>query len=163
MRMRERPRIGVMGPGKCTEKIWDFAYRVGQEIGRRGGILICGGRGGVMEAAAKGAQESGALTVGILPGAQSAEANAYIDLPIVTDMGNARNAINVLSSQVIIAIEGGYGTLSEIGLAFKVGTPVIGLETWKLTPPAGSPVSSVLEAATPEEAVSLAFSLASKI
>jgi uncharacterized protein (TIGR00725 family) len=157
MESRRKIRIGVMGPAQCTEHGWDLAFRVGQGIGKYGAILVCGGRGGVMEAAARGASESGALTVGILPGSQAEDANPYIDLPIVTGMGNARNAVNVLTSQAIIAIHGGYGTLSEIGLALKCGTPVIGLETWALVRPEGIPDSGILAAHTPEEAVVLAL------
>lgn len=115
-----------------------------------------------MEAAARGAREAGALTVGILPGSGPDEANPYIDLPIVTDLGNARNAVNVLTAQAIIAIHGGYGTLSEIGLALKVGTPVVGLETWSIMPPEGNQPSGIVIARTPEDAVALAFDLARK-
>jgi hypothetical protein len=132
---------------------------VGLHIGRQGGILICGGLGGVMEAAAAGAREAGGITVGILPGARASEVNPYIDIPIITGMGNARNVINVLTSQVIIAIHGAYGTLSEIALALKCGTPVVGLETWKLTPPEGGSAPDIAMASTPEEAVTVALSL----
>jgi uncharacterized protein (TIGR00725 family) len=151
-----------MGPGQCSEHGLDLAYQVGREIGRRGGILICGGRSGVMEAAAQGARETGAVTVGILPGRDAADANSYIDLPIVTDLGNARNVINVLTAQVIIAIQGGYGTLSEIGLALKVGTPVVGLETWNLQSPDGNLQTGIVAAETPEQAVTLAWTLLRK-
>ena len=159
MEYRRKTRIGVMGPGECTQPVWNLAFEVGQEIGRRGGILICGGRGGVMEAAAQGARVAGALTVGILPGTGPEEANPYIDLPIVTDLGNARNVVNVMTAQAIIAIHGGYGTLSEIGLALKVGTPVVGLETWSIIPPGENAPSGILVARTPAEAVALAFDL----
>jgi uncharacterized protein (TIGR00725 family) len=148
-----------MGPSVCPPRLWDLAQRVGEGIARRGGILICGGGPGVMEAAAKGAREAGAMTVGILPGAKASEANPYIDLPIVTDLGNARNVINVLTSEVIIAVGGAAGTLSEIALALKCGTPVVGLETWGLIPPEGQAPPAIHVAQTPEEAVDLAFRL----
>jgi len=112
-----------------------------------------------MEAAAKGAKDAGGVTVGILPGNSAEQANAYIDIPVITDLGNARNVINVLTSQVIIAIHGAYGTLSEIALALKCGTPVVGLETWTLLPPPGESVPSIPNAADPEEAVAIAFDL----
>ena len=112
-----------------------------------------------MEAAAMGAREAGGITVGILPRARASEANQHIDIPIVTDMGDARNVINVLTSQAIIAIHGACGTLSEIALALKCGTPVVGLETWELTPPEGSSIPDIAVASTPEEAVTLALRL----
>jgi len=112
-----------------------------------------------MEAAACGAKEAGGLTVGILPGARASEANPYIDIPIVTDMGNARNVINVLTSQVVIAIHGGYGTLSEIALALKCGTPVVAIGSWGLAPPEGIAPAEVAVAGSPAEAVALAIKL----
>lgn len=159
MELRQRPRIGVMGPAICSPRCRQLAREVGFHIGRQGGILICGGLGGVMEAASAGAREAGGITVGILPRAVASEANPYIDIPIVTDMGNARNVINVLTSQAIIAVHGAYGTLSEIALALKCGTPVIGLETWELIPPQGGSAPEIEVASTPEEAVTLALSL----
>ncbi len=159
MNLRDRPRIGVMGPSVCSLRVQTLARSVGQGIARRGGILICGGGSGVMEAAAMGAKDSGGITVGILPGESADLANAYIDIPVVTGMGNARNAINALTSQVIIAVHGAYGTLSEIALALKCGTPVIGLETWTISPPPGESIPTLLNAANPEEAVAMAFDL----
>jgi uncharacterized protein (TIGR00725 family) len=111
-----------------------------------------------MEASARGAREAGGITIGILPGSSASEANPYIDIPIVTDLGNARNAINVLTSQVIIAIHGSYGTLSEIALALKCHIPVVGLGTWDLTHPAGEELP-ITYALTAEEAVTAALSL----
>jgi uncharacterized protein (TIGR00725 family) len=110
-----------------------------------------------MEAAARGAKEAGGITVGILPGESDSEANPYIDIPIVTGMGQARNAINVLTSQAVIAVAGAYGTLSEIALASVAGIPVIGLETWSLTDPEGRVRPGITIATTPEEAVHLAL------
>jgi uncharacterized protein (TIGR00725 family) len=113
-----------------------------------------------MEAAAAGAKESGGITVGILPGDRASEANLYIDIPIVTGLGNARNAVNVLTSEAIIAVHGGYGTLSEIALALKSGTPVVALESWSLKSPEDLLSVGVFEAGTPQEAVALALDLA---
>jgi uncharacterized protein (TIGR00725 family) len=151
-----KPRIGVVGPALCTPDVYELAQQVGFLIGRNGAILICGGRSGVMEAAAKGAKEAGGTTIGILPGDSASESNPYIDVPIVTGMGNARNAINVLTSQAIIAIHGSYGTLSEIALAMKCHIPVIGLKTWVISAPGGDPTPIVL-ADSAEEAVAAAF------
>jgi uncharacterized protein (TIGR00725 family) len=122
-------------------------------------MLVCGGRGGVMEAACRGAQEAGGVTVGILPGTDRTEANAYLDIAIVTGLGEARNAIVVRTADAVIAVSGGHGTLSEIGLALKMGRPVIGLRTWELSK-GGCPVEAVVEAGTPAEAVELALKLA---
>ncbi len=159
MNLRSKPRIGVMGPSACSQETWEIARKVGCCIAQRGGILICGGGQGVMEAAARGVKEAGGITIGILPGGDAGEANAYVDIPIVTDIGNARNVINILTSQVVIAVRGAYGTLSEIALALKCGTPVVGLDTWTLAPPAGEFMTPIPAATNPEEAVALAFSL----
>jgi uncharacterized protein (TIGR00725 family) len=161
MELRFRPRIGVVGPAICPTDVYDLAREVGFLIGRKGALLICGGRTGVMEASAKGAAEAGGITVGILPGDSAAEANPYIDIPIVTDLGNARNIINVLTSQAIIAIHGSYGTLSEIALALKCRVPVVGLRTWGLASPGGEPLPITL-AHSAEEAVIAALNLSVK-
>jgi uncharacterized protein (TIGR00725 family) len=153
---RPAPRIGVMGPSFCSPETYSLAREVGFQIGRHGAILVCGGRSGVMEASARGAKEANGTTIGILPGESAAEANPYIDIPIVTGLGNARNAINVLTSQAIIAVDGSYGTLSEIALALKCNVPVVGLKTWRLIPPGGKPPQIIL-ADTAEEAVSAAI------
>ncbi|NLT65270.1 MAG: TIGR00725 family protein [Acidobacteria bacterium] len=156
--LASKPRIGVVGPGSCPQEISELAYRVGHGLAAAGAILICGGRGGVMEAAAKGAKEAGGITVGILPGDSPSEANPYIDIPIVTGLGNARNVINVLTSQAIIAVCGEYGTLSEIAFAMKCGIPIVGLNTWKLTAPNNRPIP-MTHASTPEKAVRAALSM----
>jgi uncharacterized protein (TIGR00725 family) len=150
--------IGVIGEGVCSEETAHVAFEVGRRIGERRAILVCGGRGGVMENAAKGAKSVGGLTVGILPGSSRDEANPYIDIAIVTGMGEARNVILVQSCQVLIAVEGMYGTLSEIAFACKFGIPVIGLKTWRVDRP-GLTASPVLEAKTPEEGVEMAFQI----
>jgi uncharacterized protein (TIGR00725 family) len=157
-----RIRIGVMGAGECSQEVSSQAEQVGKLIGQYGAILICGGRGGVMEAAAKGAKAAGGLTVGVLPDPDDRGANAYIDIPIVTGMGNGRNVINILSSQVIIAISGGYGTLSEIALALKTRTPVVALHSWNLSDASERLSADPLffNATGPEEAVSKAIKLA---
>ncbi len=127
-----RIQIGVLGASSCDAEIIDLAREVGREIARQGAVMLCGGMGGVMQAAAQGAKEAGGTTVGILPGPSAADANPYIDLHIVTDMGHARNVILVRSSDAVIAVSGGYGTLSEIAIALKLGIPCVGLRTWEL-------------------------------
>jgi len=163
MELRRRPRIGVMGPSACSQRIWNLAREVGVCLARSEAILVCGGTGGVMEAAASGAKEAGGITIGILPGSSEVDANPFIDIPIVTDLGNARNVINVLTSHAVIAIAGAYGTLSEIALALKCGRPVVGLETWGLIPPPDQAPAEVITAATPEAAVAEAIRRAGKI
>ena len=157
MDWKDRPRIGVMGPSECPPGVSNLAREVGRLIARAGGILICGGGGGVMEAAACGAKDAGGITVGILPGSSASEANSHIDIPIVTGMGNARNVINVLTSQSVIVIHGGCGTLSEIALALKCGTPVVALESWNIIPPEGGARPKIIVVTTPKEAVAAAL------
>jgi uncharacterized protein (TIGR00725 family) len=122
--------IGVIGAGSCSNETYESARKVGAGIARMGATLVCGGLGGVMEGACRGAHEAGGQTVGILPGQDRAQANPYVAIPIVTDLGQARNVLVVRSSDLLIAISGGYGTLSEISIALKIGKSVIGLATW---------------------------------
>lgn len=119
-----RPYIGVIGAGAESE-LDESAEQVGREIARRNAVLVCGGLGGVMTAAARGAKKEGGRTVGILPGSSITEANDYIDFPIATNMGQARNAIIVQTAHALIAVGGGYGTLSEIAMALKIGKKVV--------------------------------------
>lgn len=155
MSTERKLRVGVLGPGTAAAETIALAKQVGAEIARQGAILVCGGLGGVMEAAAHGAKQAGGLTVGIVPGVDAREANAFIDVPVVTGMGEARNALVVRSSNVVIAIAGSYGTLSEIALALKIGVPVVGLGTWELRSPDGTE-PPIIRASSPQEAVSRA-------
>jgi uncharacterized protein (TIGR00725 family) len=118
---------------------------VGRELGRRGAVLVCGGLGGVMEAACRGAKEAGATTVGILPGTDRAAANPFVDVAVPTGLGEGRNALVVRAADALVAVGGGYGTLSEIALALKAGKRVVGLGTWDVegVEPAGSPKEAV--------------------
>ena len=118
--------IGVMGGGLANAKEMEDAYTLGALIARQAWILLNGGRNtGVMTSSARGASDQGGMTIGILPDSSTQEASEYIRIPIVTGLGNARNCINVLSSNVVVACPGGMGTLSEIALALKCGKPVI--------------------------------------
>ena len=150
--------VAVIGSASCSQEVAAQAEAVGREIARRGAVLVCGGRGGVMEAACRGAKAEGGTTVGILPGADRGEANRYVDIAIATGMGEARNAIVVRTADAVVAVSGGYGTLSEIGLALKMGRPVVGLGTWELQQ-AGQPVAAVVQAVTPARAVERALAL----
>jgi len=124
--------ISVIGSSKATPDLVELAEAVGRELGRRGVMVVCGGLGGVMEAVCRGAKSAGGTTVGILPGHTVSEANAYVDIPIITTMGYARNVIVAHSGQAVIAIGGAFGTLSEIAYALGDHIPVIGLHTWRL-------------------------------
>jgi uncharacterized protein (TIGR00725 family) len=151
--------IAVIGDAHCDEATYRLAEAVGRELARRGAVVVCGGLTGVMEAACKGAQAVGGLTVGILPGADRKDANPYVDVPIVTGMDQARNVIVVRSAQAVVAVGGWYGTLSEIGHALKLGLPVVGLETWELAK-GGQAVPAIAVARTPTEAAEKAIALA---
>lgn len=131
--MKSKIFIAVIGGGECSPQVAQLAEEVGREIARQDAILICGGLGGVMEAACKGASYEGGITIGILPGNNRRAANPYVQIPVVTGIGYARNVAVVKSAHAVIAIDGSYGTLSEIGHALQSGIPVIGLNTWALS------------------------------
>ncbi|MCK4274689.1 MAG: TIGR00725 family protein [Dehalococcoidales bacterium] len=150
--------IGVIGGGKVPPHTANLAEEVGREIARQGAVLVCGGLGGVMEAACKGASDEGGLTIGILPGDNRLAANPYVKIPIVTGLGHARNVAVVKSSQAIIAIDGSYGTLSEIGHALQNRIPIIGLNTWSLSID-GKVNDSIISADSPQDAVNKAIAL----
>jgi uncharacterized protein (TIGR00725 family) len=145
-------QIGVIGAADCSPAGAALAHEVGSLLAQRGAVLVCGGLGGVMESAARGAKEAGGSTVGILPGVEVREANPYIDIKIVTGLSHARNILVVRSSAALIAIEGGYGTLSEIAIALKLGKPVVGLNTWNVDP-------NIIQVKTAAEAVEKALKL----
>ncbi|MCX7794101.1 MAG: TIGR00725 family protein [Thermodesulfovibrionales bacterium] len=149
--MSSRPFIAIIGAGRADDNIRKIAEECGFLIAKKGAILICGGLGGVMEAAAKGAKSAGGITVGILPADSKEGANPYIDIPVATGFGEGRNIIIVRSADGLIAIGGEYGTLSEIAFALKAGKPVIGIRTWD--------IKGVIKAETPEEAVEKMFNI----
>ena len=151
--------IAVIGGNQCSSREAKLAEGVGRELARRGAILVCGGLGGVMEAACKGASSEGGLTIGILPGENPQAANPYVQIPIATGIGYARNLAVVKSAQAVIAIGGNYGTLSEIAHALQSDIPVIGLNTWSLSRN-GQLDESIIRAESPAEAVNKALSLA---
>jgi uncharacterized protein (TIGR00725 family) len=156
---KKKTFIAVIGGGQCSAEETGLAEAVGRELARRGAILVCGGLGGVMKAACKGARSGGGTTIGILPGDSRRQANPYVQVPIVTGIGEARNAIVVKSAQAVIAIGGSYGTLSEIGFALKRDIPVIGLNTWSLSRN-GRPENSIIPAQNAADAVDKALNLA---
>jgi uncharacterized protein (TIGR00725 family) len=140
----------VVGSGTATGGLYEQAQEVGRLVAERGGTIVCGGLSGVMEAAARGATEAGGTAIGILPDEDRQRANQHLTYCIATGMGQARNLAVVCSGDVVIALGGEYGTLSEIGLARKAGRPVVSLESWELP-------GHVVVASSPEEAVETAF------
>ncbi len=142
-------QIGVIGTGQSSEETDRLAFEVGRAIARAGALLCCGGLGGVMAAAARGARSEKGLTLGLLPGPDRNAANPHIDVVVPTDMGHARNALVVRTADALIAVGGGYGTLSEIALGLKMGKPVVGLQTWQ--------IKGVHEVTTPADAVRAAL------
>ena len=145
--------IAVIGAGSADKSLLKIAEDVGKLIAGRNAILICGGLGGVMEAAAKGARSEGGTAVGILPQDHKNEATPYIDIPVATGFGEGRNVIIVRTADAIIAVGGEYGTLSEIAFGLKMGKPVIGIKTWD--------IKGIMRAENAEEAVNEAFDLLS--
>lgn len=157
----KKPLIAVIGGSRPNKKEKELAFQVGKELALHGAILVCGGLGGVMEAACKGAKESGGLTIGILPGDSSDAANVYVEIPIVTGLGYARNIAVVKSARAVIAVGGAYGTLSEISHALQGGIPVIGLATWQISR-RGRKDRSIITAGDANDAVEKALNAADK-
>jgi len=150
--------IGVIGGSSCSDETAKMAWEVGKGIARSGGVLVCGGLGGVMEWACKGAKEAGGTTVGILPGTSRDEANPYVSIAIPTGLGLARNTIVVGSCDAVIALPGRSGTLSEIGFAMNRGIPVVCLKSWEIEKAGEVETLLFIRARDPEEAVKLAIS-----
>jgi uncharacterized protein (TIGR00725 family) len=147
-----QPYVAVIGPSEATAEETACAEAVGRLLATRGAVVVCGGLGGVMGAVSCGAAEGGGTVLGILPGSQRADANEHVTVALTTDMGEMRNALVVRAADVVIAIGGAYGTLSEIAFALRTGVPVVGIGTWDL--------DDVIEAADAEAAVELALELA---
>jgi uncharacterized protein (TIGR00725 family) len=152
--------VAVIGPDPAPPEVDAACEQIGRLLARAGAIVVTGGLGGSMEAASRGAAAEGGITVGILPGASRHEANPHLTVSFPTGMGEGRNVLNVRAADVVIAVAGEYGTLSEIAFALKTGVPVVGLDTWMLTK-IGRPVEDpIVRVDTPEEAVAEALRLA---
>jgi len=143
--------IGVIGGQFCSEDEERVAYELGGLLAREGAIIVCGGLGGVMEAACRGAREQGGVTIGVLPGPFRGDANPYVDYAIATDMGQARNAIIVRTADAVVAVGGEYGTLSEIAMALKMGKMVVALSSWEIASK-GAQDDKIIRADSPEAA-----------
>lgn len=154
--MTAAPWIGVIGPGQATAEDLARAEVVGAEVAAARAILVCGGLSGVMEAACRGAARAGGLTVGLLPGDDRGAANRWVSVALPTGLGEARNALLIRAADAVVAIGGGWGTLSEIALARRAGKAVVGLDTWLAQHP-GTTEPGVLVAESPRAAVVLAL------
>ena len=155
--------IAVIGSSRpVNPELLELGEGVGRELARRGATVVCGGLSGVMEAVCRGVKAEGGSTIGILPGRESAEANRYVDIPIVTTMGYSRNIIVVHTGAAVIAVGGAFGTLSEIAYALDAQIPVIGLHTWPLTATGeGTPIHDrIIRADSPADAADKAIAAA---
>jgi uncharacterized protein (TIGR00725 family) len=157
--MTRETYIAVVGPSAGTPTELAIGEAVGRGIAQAGAVLVCGGMGGVMEAAAGGCADAGGRSVGILPSDSRLDANPYVTIAVATGMGEGRNAIVVRTADAVIAVHGEFGTLSEIALALKMGKPVVGLGTWELGKD-GLPVAAIVAASDAGDAVEKALRLA---
>ena len=155
----DRPYVAVVGGGDADADALAIAEEVGRHLAQRGAVVVCGGLGGVMEAACRGAKAEGGTTVGILPTEDRSHANEYVDVAIATGLGEARNALVVRTADVVVAVDGEFGTLSEIALALRTGTPVVGIATWELSI-GGQTIDTILRVHDPVAAVEAALALA---
>ncbi|UCE05227.1 MAG: TIGR00725 family protein [bacterium] len=151
MNLKNSKIIGVIGQGRdCSAELLKEAEQVGYHIAQRNAILLCGGLGGVMEAACRGAKKGGGTTIGVIPTTHKSDANSFVDIPIVTGFGEARNIIIVRSADALIAVGGRYGTLSEIAFALSFSKPIVGLHTWQN-------LGQIIHVESPEQAVETVF------
>ncbi|MFB6962757.1 TIGR00725 family protein [Streptomyces sp. NPDC056309] len=150
-----RPCVAVAGPGEASGREAELARQVGVLLARRGAVVVCGGLGGVMEACAQGVTSAGGTVVGLLPGRDRAAGSPHLSLAVATGLGELRNGLLVNTCDALVAVGGGWGTLSEVALALRAGKPVALLESWALpdAPSATGGIHGPIEAATPAEAV----------
>jgi hypothetical protein len=151
--------VAVVGAGDADEELAAAAEEVGRRLAEAGVAVVCGGLGGVMEAACRGAKSAGGLTIGILPGRHRQDANRWVDVAIPTGMGETRNALVVLSADAVVAVGGEHGTLSEVAFGLKLGRPVVGLRTWRLVRGDGAVDESIVPAEDPQAAVAVVLAL----
>ena len=132
MPVERKPIIAIVGAGKCSKKLRDKAALVARQVVKNGGVVVCGGMGGIMEGAARGAWEGGGVSIGILPSEDRSDANKFITFAIPTGFGEARNLMVIRAADAVVAFPGKYGTLSEMAFALKIGKPLISIAAWKL-------------------------------
>ena len=157
--MSRPTQISVIGAAEGEPEALEAAEEVGRRLAEKGAVVICGGRGGVMEAASRGASGAGGIAIGVLPGSDPAEANEHVAHVVATGVGQARNLAVVGSGEAVIAVDGHWGTLSEIAFARKLGKPVIALRSWELAHRTEAELG-IVEAETPAEAVEAALAAA---
>ncbi len=153
MTPNRKPVIAVVGANKCSKKLRDMAAEVGQYVAENGGVIVCGGLGGIMEGAARGAKKANGVTIGILPGDNADDANEFIDFVIPSGFGEARNILIIRTADAIVAFPGKYGTLSEMAFALQAGKPLVSVNAWNLG-------DDVTQAETPQEAARIAMEMA---
>ena len=149
--------VGVIGASRASEELSAAAEEVGEELASRGAAIVCGGLTGIMESVCKGAQRKGGVTIGIIPSDSKDDANPYVQIPIATGIGMARNAIIIKTADVVIAVGGQYGTLSEIGYALNMGKTVVALRSWRLERALDEPIANLIHVDEPKEAVDIAL------
>jgi uncharacterized protein (TIGR00725 family) len=153
------PYIGVAGASQPDQEVVELAEALGRRLAEAGAVVVCGGGGGVMTAVCRGVAAGGGTSVGLLPGADRRDGNRYLGVALATGLGEGRNVLLVRASDALVAVGGGFGTLSEIALALRVGVPVVGLRTWSLGL-AGRPVDAFPVAHDPDEAARLVLAAA---
>jgi len=151
------PHIAVVGPADADPELYELARETGRLIALRGAVVVCGGLGGVMEAAARGAREGGGASLGILPGEDRGTANPYLTMAVASGLGELRNGLLVSTADAVVAVGGSWGTLSELALALRSGKPAICIAGWSVVDRGGAPVDGVAGAASPAEAVAAIF------
>jgi uncharacterized protein (TIGR00725 family) len=159
-RPRDAPYVAVVGPGAAAETALAHALEIGERLARAGAVVLCGGLGGVMEAACRGAHRAGGMTVGLLPGTERADGNAYLSVAIATGLGELRNGLLVRAADAVIGVGAGWGTLSELALARRTGTPVVLLGSWRVRGDGADNGDLGVRARSPRRAVELALALA---
>ncbi len=152
--------VAVVGAGTSDEDLQRVAEAVGRGLGERGAVMLCGGLSGVMEAVCRGCRAAGGTSIGILPGDARSDANDFVDVAIATGMGEMRNALIVRAADVVVALGGEYGTLSEVAFALKTGRPVVGYDTWELRKSGGAD-DGIVRVGSADDAVAAALRLAS--
>ena len=154
--------VAVVGAGRASSEEERAAEAIGRGLAEAGAVVVCGGLGGVMEAACRGAKAGGGATVGILPGTSRADANPFVDVAIPTGLGEMRNALVVRAADALVAVGGEFGTLSEIALALKAGKPVVALGGWELAR-SGRPVDAIARAGSAEDAVARVLAACARV
>ncbi len=156
------PHVAVVGASEASADDLAVAEAVGRELAGRGAVVVCGGLGGVMEAVCRGARGAGGRTIGILPGDDRRHANPYVEVAVATGLGEGRNLLVVRNADVVVAVGGEFGTLSEIAFALRLGTPVVGVSTWELAK-GGKAVDAIVRVSSAAEAADAALAAAQEV